>query len=250
MTNALLRMITTALAVLTLGALVAGQPASAQTTPASVPPASVAVDDTLAIPSPPNSTVQVDMDVRDDDLLGVLKSFLKGIGDGGQAAGAALTAPTVPMRPGHSIEMGPQVAAILSHADLGDILKDVTHVRFVVYQMAGAPRPMAAPVMKGKSSLASPAPPMMADQTPQFETAFAAEGGHRILYVNAELAHVLMVSFGHARGSALVVQGPGTLAVLRANGYPDLSKLSALATQLGSVAVQSASQSKGAPGKP
>ena len=222
----------------------------AQTAAAPAPPlASAPLPDDLPITAPPNSTVQVDMDVRDDDLLGVFKSMLKGVSEGGQAAVAAQSPSAVPVRSGSYADMGRQVAGMVSRADLGDILKDVTHVRFLVYQLK--PSADAAPVraVTGKKPVSFDPPPASPDLTPQYETAFAAEGGHRILYVNSAPVHVVMTSFGHAHGSALVVQGPGTLAVMRVNGYPDLSKLSALATQIGTVAAQAAAANKPTPDK-
>lgn len=238
------------LPILALSLLLCMAPSHAQTVTAYAPPSAVApADDTLAIMAPPNSTVQVDMDVRDDDLLGVFKSMLKGVSEGGQSVALNGVTPPAPARPGHPMEIGPQVAGILSRADLGDILKDVTHVRFLVYQLKPSASAAPARAVTGKKPLAFDLPPAAADLTSQYETAFAAEGGHRILYVNADPVHVVMTSFGHAHGSALVVQAPGTLAILRVNGYPDLSKLSALATQVGALAAQAATASKPTPDK-
>lgn len=236
--------------VLALSLLACLGSAHAQTAAAPAPaPVTAPADDALTITAPPNSTVQVDMDVRDDDLLGVFKSMLKGVSDGGQAAVAAQTPASASARPGSYADMGRQVAGMVSRADLGDILKDVTHIRFLVYQLT--PAAPAVPVHKTAGAKPTPMtmPPASPDLTAPYETAFAAEGGHRILYVNADPVHVVMTSFGHAHGSALVVQGPGTLAVLRVNGYPDLSKLSALATQIGTVAAQAATANKPTPDK-
>jgi hypothetical protein len=188
-------------------------------------------DQPLVIPVPPNSTVQVEVDLRDDDLLGVFKSLLRGVGQaansGPTAAGLTSTAkPT----------SDAQIAAILSNVDLSDVLKDVTHVHFVMFQLPGGAAPALVPAPDGakvKPAVATNAPPALPDQTAFYETAFATEGGHRIIYANNDPIHLLMTSFGHAHGFAFVVQAPGGLAVLRADGYPDLSKLAALATSVG-----------------
>ncbi len=216
-------------------AVPAAAPAPVPALPAVPPPASIN-DAALLIPMPTGATVQVEVDIHDDDLLGVYKSFLRGVGQAAQ---------TMPMSPNMYARTGvtnAQMSAILSSADLSDVLKGTTHIHFIVMQVPGASLfspPMPSKVYKGKG-LASSAPATTPDQTSFYETAFGAEGGHRILYTNIEPVHMLMVSFGHTRGYAFMMQLPGTIAVMRADGYPDLSKLSAMMTQISAAAAKAA----------
>ncbi len=233
----------TVMSAAALLALAAGMPhsAHAQTAPpaplAPVPaPLSTSASDALlAIPMPAGATVQVEMDVHDDDLLGVYKSFLKGIGQAMQAM------PVYPETAARTGVGSTQMAAILNNADLSDVLKGTTHIHLIVLKVPGA-SPFA-PTLSTKPSkhpVAPVVPPATPDQTAFYETAFGAEGGHRIIYTNIDPLHLSMVSFGHTRGYAIMVQVPGTIAVMRADGYPDLSKLSALVTQVSAVAAKAA----------
>ena len=206
-------------------------PSTAQAVVPPTPPP--AADTPLVIPSPPGATLQMEMDLSDDDLLGVFKSLLKGVGD------AANNVPSVPLT-AQSPQKGvtdAQIAAVLSNADLSDVFKGVTHLHFEMLQFpAAAPPPV--PVAPGHAKMKANVMPQMPDtpdQTSFYETAFATEGGHRIIYSNYPPIHLLMTSFGHAHGFALMVQSPGSIAVFRSDGYPDLSKLSALATSIGAV---------------
>ena len=231
---------------LVLAALLCLTPAHAQQAPSPAPPlsgaAGAAFDSALPIATPPGGTVQVELDLHDDDLLGVYKSFLHGFSQG------ASTSSPAPAAGVSRSDMASQITAALSSADLADVLKDVTHIHFVLIQLPGAlGAPAVAPTSAARraplkpqvtllAATSRPAPPTPApsapDLTPQYETAFAREGGHRIVYTNIDPVHLVMVSFGHAHGFALVAQVPGYLAALRSDGYPDLSKVSALATQI------------------
>lgn len=240
-----------ALRAAVLLALAANTPLSAHAQAAAAPaplsvPAPVSVlpaASPLAIPMPAGATVQVEMNLSDDDLLGVFKSLLRGVSEGANAIPAA-TKTSSP--PGRYDDTGAQVAQIISNADLSDILKDVTHVRFVLLQTGGGSPAVSlvTPHTAGKHAAAPAAPPaLLPDQTGFYETAFAGEGGHRLIYSNFDPVHVLMTSFGHARGFALMTQYPGGIVVMRADGYPDLSKLSSLATQIGAAAAKVGMQS-------
>ncbi len=207
-------------------------------TPAAPPvsaPVPLSVSDALLpIPMPAGATVQVEMDVHDDDLLGVYKSFLRGIGQ------AAQTMPLYPEAARSSAISNAQMSAIINSTDLSDMLKGTTHVHLLVMQVPGAsPFAAALPVKTLKhKAVTAPFAAALPDQTAFYETAFGAEGGHRILYTNIDPLHMTMVSFGHTRGYAVMVQVPGTVAVMRADGYPDLSKLSALVTQVSAAAAK------------
>lgn len=211
-------------------------PRPAAAVPISMSPASI--DSPLVIPMPAGATVQVEMNLSDDDLLGVFKSLLRGVSEGANAVPIA-TKTSSP--PGSGTDTGAQVAQIISNADLSDIFRDVTHLRFILLQTGPATPTvtMMTPQTPGKHTITHAAPPpSLPDQTGFYETAFAGEGGHRLIYTNFDPIHVLMTSFGHARGWAMMAQYPGGIAIMRADGYPDLSKLSSLATQIGAVAAK------------
>ncbi len=240
------RLLSTSLQAAALLAFTAAAPlcAHAQTTaprPSAAAPvfmSGVSTDSPLAIPMPAGATVQVEMNLSDDDLLGVFKSLLRGVSEG---ANAVPTATKTSSPPGSTSDTGAQVAQIISNADLSDIFRDVTHIRFLLLQ-TGPTTPtvtMTTPHAVGKHIISRAVPPVfLPDQTGFYETAFASEGGHRLIYSNFDPIHVLMTSFGHARGFALMTQYPGGIVVMRADGYPDLSKLSSLATQIGAVAAK------------
>ncbi len=220
--------------------LPAGAQMAATPTPRPMPaPMSVVpAGSPLAIPLPAGATVQVEMNLSDDDLLGVFKSLLRGVSEGANAVPDA-TKTSAPR--GSRAETGAQVAQIISNADLSDIFRDVTHIRFILLQTGGGSPAvtLTTPHMAGKHAGAPATPPaLLPDQTLFYEAAFAGEGGHRLIYSNFDPIHVLMTSFGHARGFALMTQYPGGIVVMRADGYPDLSKLSSLATQIGALAAK------------
>ncbi|MCR8526139.1 hypothetical protein WB334_24880, partial [Escherichia coli] len=131
-------------AALTLGALSFAHSALAQTpmtapapvyTPAPVSMAAPPLSQ-LVIPAPPGGRLRVEMDARSEDILGVMKSFLKGIGETNSTARAV--DPARPIRPN-------PIADALAGGNLADILKDVNHVHFVVYEMPGAKLPSLMP---------------------------------------------------------------------------------------------------------
>jgi len=201
------------------------------TTPVTDPTTPAAPEQNLAIPAPGGLALQVEMDLHDDDLLGVFKSLLRGVG---QAAGSAQD--SAPSRPASkNAPSDADIRAILSNADLSDVFKDVTHVHFALY---GPPPPPAGAAARRavKPGVSAAALTLPADPTAFYETSFASEGGHRIIYVNSDPVHVLMTTFGKGHGFAFLVQSPDSVGILRADGYPDLSKLAALATSIGTAA--------------
>jgi hypothetical protein len=204
-------------------------PAVATTAQAPIP------DQPLVIPMPSGATVQVEVELHDDDLLGVFKSLLRGVGQAANAVTPAMTTPAAPAGATKTVSDA-QMAAILSNADLSDVFKDVTHIHFILLTVPGGDDP--APAAPGKAH--PPVPPTYPDQTSFYETAFATEGGHRIIFSNFDPVHIVMTSFGHAHGFAFMVQAPGSIAIFRADGYPDLSKLSALAASIGAAVGKSA----------
>ena len=237
---------------LTLGAFALARPASAQTPmPAPVPvytPAPLLSQ--LTIPVPPGGKLRVEMDARSEDILGVLKSFLKGIGETNATARAVN--PTRPLKPN-------PIADALAGGDLADILKDVNHVHFVVYEIPGSKPPMLSPPVmtkplgkKGKALMAAPpvvvvpaVPPVPAfDSNAFYETAFDAEGAHRLLFTDADEYKLVMVGFPDRKGYAYAVSGGGYVIVSRSDGYPNMEALTAFLSRITDAALRSQTMNK------
>jgi len=171
----------------------------------------------------------VEMDARSEDVLGMMKSFLKGIGE--------TTPVTQPLAPGQPVPPRNPVADLLVNGNLAEILKDVNHVHFVVYELAPTtpPAPMGAPAPK-KAVKPSPlatmpmevvAPVPTFDSNTYYENAFGAEGAHRIMFADADQYKLVMVGFPNRKGYAFAASGAGYVAVSRIDGYPNLEVLSA-----------------------
>lgn len=243
---------------LTLGAFAFAHPASAQTPmPAPVPvytPAPVYTSapalSQLTIPVPPGGRLRVEMDARSEDILGVLKSFLKGIGETNETARAVN--PARPLKPN-------PVADALAGGDLADILKDVNHVHFVVYEIPGAKPPTLMPHAvfkpvgkKGKTLLAVPPavvvpaalPAPSFDSNTFYETAFDAEGAHRLLFTDADEYKLVMVGFPDRKGYAYAVSGGGYVIVSRSDGYPNMEALTAFLSRITDAALRSQTMNK------
>ncbi len=230
---------------LAAGTLFAAHPASAQQSavPMSAPaPALTAPTETapLVIPPPPGGKLRVEMDARSEDLLGMMKSFLKGIGETGQPV-AVLGRPASPPNP---------VAEAIANGDLAAMLKDVNHVHIAVYEIPGAAGPspvmMITPVQPGlkKSLVAGPVVPPVPvvptfDSNSFYESAFAAEGAHRLLYTDADAFKLVMVGFPDRRGFAFAASGGGYVFVERSDGYPDLEVLTAFISHVTTAVVNS-----------
>lgn len=166
-------------------------PGLTQTTPAA--PAH-----SLPIPLPPGAAVQMEMDGQDADLLGMVKSLLAG----------AVTPKT-----GGAADAGPDAAganpflSFLGDGQLTTLLRDIHHLHILSFKPAdGAAAPAGQP----------------ADFLAFYEKPFEAEGGHRLLYLGGSTP-VVTVGFDQPRGFAAVVQSSGTVFVMRADGYPDMT---------------------------
>lgn len=171
-------------------------PGLTQTTPATPPRP-------LPIPLPPGVAVQMEMDGQDADLLGMVKSLLAGAATRKTGAGANAAA-------------GPDANPFLSF--LGDgqltaLLKDIHHLHVLSFK----PIASAAPT----------------DFLAFYEQPFEAQGGHRLLYVSG-VTPVVTVGFDQPRGFAAVVQSSGTVFVMRADGYPDMTVIGSLLRTFGS----------------
>ncbi len=247
---------------LTLGAFAFAPPASAQTPPTAAPPqtyspvipavpARVLALSQLSIPVPPGGRLRVEMDARSEDILGVMKSFLKGIGETNRLINTA--DPARPVKPN-------PIADALAGGDLADILKDVNHVHFVVYEMPGAKPLMSTPPpvqikplgKKGKALMAAPPvvmvpalPPVPTfDSNAFYETAFNAEGAHRLLFTDADEYKLVMVGFPNRQGYAYAVSGGGYVIVSRSDGYPNLEALTAFLSRITDAALRSQTMNK------
>lgn len=178
----------------------------------------------LSIPMPPGSKLRVEMDARSEDVLGMMKSFLKGIGE---------TTPV--LQPGQLAPPRNPIADLLVNGNLADILKDVNHVHFVVYELAPItpPAPMGSPnkAVKPMPLVTMPTEavklPEAFDSNAYYETAFGAEGAHRIMFADAGQYKLMMVGFPNRKGYAFAASGAGYVAVSRIDGYPNLEVLSA-----------------------
>ena len=157
----------------------------------------------LPIPVPPGVVVQVEMDGRDGDLLGMVKSLL---------AGAA--SPKTNARTQAGANANP-FAAFLGDGQLTALLKDIHHLHVLSFKTA------EPPAAGGQT-----------DFLAFYEKPFEAEGGHRLLYLSEQ--KVVTVGFDQPRGFAAVVQSSGTVFVVRADGYPDMTVIGNLLRTFGS----------------
>lgn len=221
-------------AALAAGTLLATVPASAQQTTAPV------MTVPLVIPPPPGGKLRVEMDARSEDLLGMMKSFLKGIGETGQP---------VYLTSGRAASPPNPVADAIANGDLAAMLKDVNHVHIAVYEIS-APTASRMPIILGNPSVpkaplaasvfAAPLPAVPAfDSNSFYESAFAAEGAHRLLYTDADAYKLVMVGFPNRRGFAFAASGGGYVFIERSDGYPDLEVLTAFISHVTTAVVNS-----------
>lgn len=192
------------------------RPALAQTPAAPAP----AAETPLPISTPPGAQVQ--MDIHDADLLGVVKSALRGF-----ASGAARSAAVDKTHPNGAAQ------SVIANADLdgitADTLKNITHVHFLTFQYPGSVAPSAVPKSHdAAAALLSSLP----DQTAFYANAFAQEGGSALFSSNQNGTHIILDGFAPGKGFALAAQSPAGGAVLRVNGYPDFTRLAALLAQI------------------
>jgi len=194
----------TAPALLLVLGLAAAAPARAQAPP--TPPVAA-----LPIPLPPGAAVQMELDGRDADLLGMVKSLLTGASSPG--SGAAST---------NTLTVANPLFDFLSESQLSALLKDIHHLHVVSFKPADPPTATA--------TAPGPAP---TDYLAFYEKPFEAEGGHRLLYLNQGSSPVVTVGFDQPRGFAAVFQSSGMVYVVRADGYPDMTVLGGLLRTFG-----------------
>jgi len=186
----------------------------------------------LSVAMPPQARLRLDVDARDEDILGVVKSLLRGFK--GQNLKALLSSPNSASAPtsannptssGTSVDTA-QAAAIqlLSDTNLETVLHDVKHLRVVFFEVPYSRRSYSG--AKPSKSMISP----VAQSVVSFyEQAYLTrEGGHRIARMDFDDVQMLTVGFPQ-RGFAMVFQGPGMGFVVRADGYPNLEAVGPLA---------------------
>lgn len=175
----------------------------------------------LSISLPPNARLRFDLDARDEDVLGVVKSLLRGFkGQSLKELLASLNLSSVTAAKGATPNTTPvdidKAAAIqlLSDADLGTMLRDINHLRFVVFETPYKRYGYSAAEQKQRTRAAM-------STISHYEAAYIArEGGRRIM--RADFDDVQMITVGFPQGGfAMVFQMPGVGVVLRADGYPD-----------------------------
>jgi len=147
----------------------------------------------LPISLPPNAVVQIEVDGRDNDMLGMIKDLIGGVHFGPDAdaqtgtepAGTAVTV----SKPG-----GPPT--LLSDGQMTALLKNIHHLHLVSFE---------PPVASGKSTAAA------FDGLAFYDKPFQSQGGHRILFYGNG-PRVALYGFDQTRSFAL-----------RADGYPDMA---------------------------
>lgn len=193
--------------------LLAGGRALAQDAPAYRP---------LPIPLPEKAQVTVEVDAHQEDLIGVVKSLLKGLnlpammrmmqGLGGPAgisfpdvAPNGEPAPVAPAAPGAAEPPMPNFA---------EILKNIHQLHMVVFKAEGFTPEQAIKFYEGP---------------------FQEQGGRRVLWVNQGETRMLMMGFREPRGFAIVIPTATEVTVVRADGYPDLEGVGSFVTLLGTM---------------
>lgn len=197
------------------GAYAQNAPPSEAAAPTVAPPAPPSV---LSVSLPPQARLRFDLDAQDEDVLGVVKSLLRGFN------GANLKDMVRSMKDSASPSSGPAsdasgtaTLAMLSDADLGTMLENVHHLRVVVFETPRDYGNRSKQIALSSSVLS------------YYQSAYIErEGGRRIM--RADLDDVQMIGVGFPNhGFALVLQGPGVGAVVRADGYPNLESVGPLA---------------------
>lgn len=158
----------------------------------------------LPIPLPPGATVQIEVDGRDSDVLGMVKDLIGGVHFGPDAPnGAAATAPAV-------VVTRPGPPALLSDGQIALLLQNIHHLHLVSF----APPPARPGQRKGDAF----------DGLAFYDKPFQAQGGHRTLFYGNG-PRVALYDFDPTHSFAAVVDTGGVVYALRTDGYPDLAVL-------------------------
>lgn len=204
----------------------------------NLPGAAVRQDSALPIPIPGNAKVRMEIDARDDDLLGVVKSFLRGVDframmglmqllPGGMPGmpGMGRMGPPVPAPGGHSdphrLGAGaggfggggpgplPPPFAQLADVDLASMFKDIHHLHIVALEPSEGAK--------------------AAEMLAFYEKPWVSEGGRRAFFMDMDEMRMLMVAFNHGGFGAVMAMGEMVI-VVRADGYPDMQAAGTLLT--------------------
>jgi hypothetical protein len=212
------------LPILVLCAAAFQLPATAQTAPTTASPAVAEVPvaapapSVLSIALPPQSRLRLDLDARDQELLGVVKSFAAGfdgsslynlgVGQGNTTAATALP------RSGRDWN-SEAVVQLLSDVNFKSLLENIQHMRMVVFE---TPRSNMSAARATANSVIG-----------FYEDAYITrEGGRRIARMDMDDVQVLTVGFPKG-GFGLVIQAPSMGVVVRSDGYPNLQSVGPLA---------------------
>lgn len=208
------------------------------TAPANTNPSTSPI---LSVTLPPYARLRLDVNARDEDVLGLVKSFLRGFkGQNLQETIASMSRTRAADNKG-SVEGLPtnditKSAGIqlLSDADLETILSRIDHARFVVFE---TPNPYSGRGSSygNNSYQGSRARATKAAQSTvaHYENTYLKRyGGRRIARGEFDDMQMLVVGFKE-RGFALVIGAPGMGVVIRANGYPNFEGLGPLIMGMG-----------------
>jgi hypothetical protein len=176
----------------------------------------------LPIPLPDQAQVSVEIDAHHDDLLGVAKSMLKGLNlpalmqmMQGMAPGMGfpdIRPNGAPAPDGAEGQAGPGAPGMVLPAapNFADLFKGIHQMHLVVFK----------PANKDPEQIIK-----------FYEAPFQEQGGRRILWINQGANKVLMMGFSEPRrGFALIMPMGEEVAVVRADGYPDLEGVGSFVT--------------------
>ena len=149
----------------------------------------------LTISALPNAPVQLELEGTERDILGMLKSFIKGLESANTQQSKSATANTL--------------LQLLSDKQFSAALKNIHNLHVVVYNLDG---------LEGSDAIRSKVP----DPIVFYDKPFRAEGGKRTLTADFKSTKVAMFGFNKVPGFALVVNSPSRVVVVRADGYPDM----------------------------
>jgi len=193
--------------------------AQTATPPESAPAANVPAPAVLSVSLPPNARLRFDLDAQDEDVLGVVKSLLRGF-NGARLKDAVRSLQNAPSSGSAPDPVSAGALAVLSDADLQTMLENVHHLRVVAFE---TPRNYGNARMGNAESRS-------VSVLNYYQAAYIErEGGRRVMRADFDDVQLLGVGFQN-RGFALVVQAPGLGFVMRADGYPNLESVGPLAT--------------------
>jgi hypothetical protein len=176
------------------------------------------------VPLPPYSRLRLDLDARDEDMLGVVKSFFNGFDARSlkqllPPTVAAGSTPAEGTAPGVAPADLDKLAALqlMSDADLSTMLRNIKHIRIVVFE----PRRTNASSDWEVRRSAKAQKEIIAYYEERYIT---REGGRRTIRADFDEMQMLGVSFP-GNGFAAVIQTADMGIIMRADGYPDFKGL-------------------------